>query len=70
MQLDKVLTLVAFTSTQNKKGEKVYLVAGLDIKTINRGTHSQFVITDRKYEGDAGFATGIFTTDSFTKQWW
>jgi len=70
MQMDKVLTLKAFTKTKNKKGEDCYLVAGLDIKTVNRGTHSEFVITSRKYEADAGFATDIFTTDSFTKQWW
>jgi hypothetical protein len=70
MQMDKVAALKAFTKTKNKKGEEVYLVAAIDISTVNRGTHSMFVITKRMYEGEAGFATDIFTTDSFTKQWW
>jgi len=70
LQLDKILTLRAFGKTKNKKGEDVYLVGALDIRTVNRGTHSMFVITERKYENEAGFATNIFTTDSFTKQWW
>jgi hypothetical protein len=70
LQLDKVMTMTNFTSTNNKKGDKVYLIAGLDIRTVNRGTHSEFVITARKYEGDTGFKTDIFTQDSFTKQWW
>lgn len=70
LQLQKVLTLVAFTKAKNKAGQDAYLVAALDMKTLNRGTHSTFVITSRKYENEAGFATNIYSTDSFTKQWW
>ena len=70
MQLHKVLTLTAFVKDKNKKGEDVYLVAGNDMRTLNRGTHSAFSVISRKYEADAGFSTDIYTTDSFTKQWW
>jgi hypothetical protein len=70
LQLTKVQTLLAFTKTKNKDGKDVYLVAASDMKTLNRGTHSTFQITARKYEGDAGFSTDIYSTDSFTKQWW
>jgi len=70
MQMHKVLSLVAFTKAKNKSGQDVYLVAALDMKTLNRGTHSTFIITSRKYENEAGFSTDIYSTDSFTKQWW
>jgi hypothetical protein len=70
LQLHKVLTLLGFVKDKNKQGQDVYLVAAIDMRSLNRGTHSTFVITDRKYESNAGFSTDIYSTDSFTKQWW
>lgn len=70
MQLEKVMTLEAFTKATNKNGKPVYLVAALQMRNVNRGTRSVFVVRDRRYENEAGFSTDIYTTDSFTKQWW
>ena len=48
----------------------MYLVAGLQMRTINRGTRSEFRVRSAKYEDETGFSADVFTTDSFTKQWW
>ena len=70
MQLHKVMTLKAFGKHKNRDGESVYGVGLIEMKTIARGTRSEFIIKNSKYENDTGFDAAIFNTDSLTRKWW
>jgi uncharacterized protein len=66
----KELKLLSFITRSNVNGQKVYYTTGLEMKNVKRGTRTEFLFGNLRFEDDAKISPDIFTVEYLTRKWW
>jgi hypothetical protein len=66
----KELSLLSFISRNNVQGNKVYYTTGLEMKNVRRGTRTELLFKNMKFEDEANISPAIFTVEYLTRKWW
>jgi uncharacterized protein len=66
----KELTLISFVTRNNVQGKKVYYTTGLEMKNLRRGTRTELLFKNMKFEDEANISPSIFTVEYLTRKWW
>ncbi|OHD63347.1 MAG: hypothetical protein A2176_00110 [Spirochaetes bacterium RBG_13_51_14] len=66
----KELRLLRFTSLKNMKGQMVFYYTGYEMKNLKRGTKTELLFNNMKFEQEANISPNIFTVEYMTRKWW
>ncbi|MBN2158574.1 MAG: outer membrane lipoprotein-sorting protein [Spirochaetes bacterium] len=66
----KELSLKSFITRNNVYGKKVYYTTALEMKNVRRGTRTELIFKNMKFEEEANINPGIFTVEYMTRKWW
>jgi hypothetical protein len=66
----KELNLISFVTRNNIQGKKVYYTTGLEMKNVRRGTRTELLFKNMKFEEEANISPAIFTVEFLTRKWW
>jgi hypothetical protein len=66
----KEMKLLSFLSRNNVKGQKVYFYTGYELKNVKRGTKTELLFKNLKFEGEANINPNIFSVEYMTRKWW
>ncbi len=66
----KEMNLLSFITRKNVKGLQVYYPTGLEMKTLKRGTKSELLFSNMRFEEEANITPNIFSVEYLTRKWW
>jgi hypothetical protein len=66
----KELKLLSFLSRNNVRGQKVYFYTGYEMKNAKRGTKTELLFKNLKFEDEANINPNIFSVEYMTRKWW
>jgi uncharacterized protein len=66
----KELTLLSFITRNNINGQKVYYTTGLEMKNVKRGTRTELLFKNMRFEEEANISPNIFSVEYMTRKWW
>jgi hypothetical protein len=66
----KELKLLSFLSRNNVMGQKVYFYTGYEMKNVKRGTKTELLFKNMKFEEEANISPNIFSVEYMTRKWW
>ena len=70
-QLQKMMKMNSFTIKKNRDGKKVFLVTGMEMKNVLKGTKTMMETQNIKVEKHTRKITpAVFTTSYLTRKWW
>lgn len=70
-QLQKTMKMNSFTIKKNRDGKKVFLVTGMEMKNVLKGTKTIMETQNIKVEQQTKKITpAVFTTSYLTRKWW
>lgn len=66
----KQLRLISFTAAPNVKGQRVYYETGIEMKNLKKGTRTELLMSETRFEGASNIRPEIFSTEYLTRKWW
>jgi uncharacterized protein len=66
----KEMNLLSFITRKNVNGLQVYYTTGLDMRTLKRGTKSELLFSNMRFEEEANISLNIFSVEYLTRKWW
>lgn len=66
----KEMRLLSFVTRNNVKGQKVYYTTGLEMKNVKRGTRTELLFKNLRFEEEANISPNIFSVEYMTRKWW
>lgn len=70
-QLQKIMKMISFTIKKNRDGKKVFLVTGIEMKNVVKGTKTVMETQNIKVEKQTKkISPAVFTTSYLTRKWW
>ncbi len=66
----KELKLLSFITRNNVKGQKVNYTTGLEMKNVKRGTRTELLFSNMRFEEEAKISPNIFSVEYLTRKWW
>jgi len=66
----KEMKLLSFVSQNNVKGQKVYYYTGYEMKNVKRGTRTELLFKNMRFENEANINPNIFSVEYMTRKWW
>ena len=70
-QLQKTMKMISFTIKKNRDGKRVFLVTGMEMKNVIKGTKTVMETQNIKVEKQTKkINPAIFSTSYLTRKWW
>jgi len=70
-QLYKIMLLKSFKVVKNRDGKKVFMVTGMEMKNILKGTRTEMSLLKLRTESKANkVSPAIFSLQYMTRKWW
>jgi len=66
----KEMRLLSFVSRDNVKRQKVYYYTGYEMKNVKRGTRTELLFKNMRFEEQANINPNIFSVEYMTRKWW
>lgn len=66
----KEFKLLSFITRNNVKGQKVYYTTGIEMKNVKRGTRTELLFSNMRFEEEANISPDIFSVEYLTRKWW
>jgi uncharacterized protein len=66
----KEMRLISFISRKNVRNQNVYYVTGLEFRNVKKGTRSELLFKNMKFEEEANLNPNIFSVEYMTRKWW